>query len=235
MWTLIEHKRFQRATFLISTANYQPGLKSAQELLLLIGDKGPHRAYVLGCKVAVALRHVGRTEEALQAFKEAARLARDAGEDAILSYILCDFSSMFPTNKAKAMVDEADKLCRKAQTTPDPERAIDADRAYIKATLARYLAAEGHYERALAMLERALRTLKQHAYGNHPAYKHAYLVVLMWEREIIKKRSLRYSRRRFNIDRRVAAEVVRQHKVIAMLKVLGRMLIAWLKNRLMYP
>lgn len=181
MWLLEEQTLFGQANFHNSYLEYEKALAISDRLLALLTNDPKKFAYVLACRKAVALRHLGRTEEAETAFSQAYDMAKAADEPVISAYILNDWSSMHTGDKALQMVREALRLCEEADETPDPERVLEADKAYFKATLAHTLENTGFPAEIRDLLTEAKQTLKGYAHGSHPRYQQAYFIVLLWD------------------------------------------------------
>jgi hypothetical protein len=173
-------------------------------LLELVAGNPLKSAYVGGCRRAVALRHLGRPDEAELAFAVAYGQATAANELVVAAYIRNDWASIQPPEVAAEWTQEALTLCEQAEAeglgTPDNERCLPADRAYMEATLARIR----RIDSPRAVMASAKRTLKAHAYGVHPRYKLAYLLVCVWELEL-------YSPLAVSRKASVIAEAIRQH------------------------
>lgn len=183
MWTKEEKQLFDDATHAIGVADYGRGLAIAKQLLESVIDDSCKHAYVLGCKVAVALRHLGHEEEAREAFQAAYEQALGACQPVIASYIRNDQASTESGDAAVEMIKRAIHLCLKAKESPDSARHLVADRAYMQANLARTIMRQHGYCKEVNTMRRARRTLTRFR-CTHPHYESAYLVVLAWELEM---------------------------------------------------
>lgn len=210
---------FDSATRAIGVADYELGLSVAEQLLGQVeGDPCKH-AYVLGCKVAVAFRHLGHDEEAREAFKTAYEEALAACQPVIASYILNDRASMESGDRAIEMIKKAIHLCIRAKRSPDIWRHLTADRAYMQATLARaIMRQQGHCKEAGTM-QRARRTLARFRKA-FPHYEAAYLVVLAWELEMPREYLASTLLGRSWTLMILTAEIVRQGKTCDIIKTL---------------
>jgi hypothetical protein len=219
MWTPKEAELFAQAGRLIASDDYSQGLQAADRLLQLVQHNDQRKiAYVLGCKTAVALRHTGATDQAAATFAKAYKMAWDAREWAIASYILNDWSSMYSGDQAASMVREAIELRKQNDYTPDQQRTLVADIAYFEATLARILYRYEDQSEAKAMIGKARKTLRKQAYGPRPRYKDAYLVVLVWELGMYRPQEFKQYAPLFA---RIVVETLRQGKLIAAIKLLS--------------
>ncbi len=212
MWTEREKRLFDSTTRAIGVANYDLGLRLAEQLLKEVEDGPCKHAYILGCKVAVALRHLGHEEEARKAFQSAYELALEAGQPVIASYIRNDQASMESGDKAVEMIKKAIHLCLRAKQSPDPARDLTADRAYMQAHLARTIMRRDGYCKEASTMRRARRTLGRFC-RTHSHYKEAYLVVLAWELEMPRSSTLSALLERTWMLGILAVEIVRQQKV----------------------
>jgi tetratricopeptide (TPR) repeat protein len=212
MWQPGEERLFNEANDHNSRLEFEQALVKSNELLKHIS--GDHRkyAYVLACRKAIALRHLGRLDEAEEAFQFASQLAEGTNDRAILAYILTDWSSMRSSDEAVQLVNTAIKLLKQTWHTPDPKRVIEADLAYTEAVLAHHLESTNP-SRARALLSNAARVLRIYAHGDYPRYHQAYFIVMMWSVGIGPEQSmlgfLLYAGRLST----AAIEAIRQRKV----------------------
>lgn len=214
MWVQDEAALFEKCTRAISAADYEKGLAAAEKLLEMVDGDPIKHAYVLGCKVAVALRHLDRPEEAAEAFEAAFREAMDAESPVIAGYIRNDQASMVTGDAAVEMIDEAINLCRQERESPDPDRILGADLAYMQATRTRTTArSRGPDHETRTTMKQARSSLARYAHGSHPYYLDAYLVVLVWELEMPRQNAWLSLPGRALCLGRIAIEVVRQKKL----------------------
>jgi hypothetical protein len=221
MWLPEEERLFTLANHHNSHLEYEDAIIVADRLLALVQDDDRKYAYVLACRKAVALRHLDRLEEAETAFHEAYYKALQAQEPAICAYILNDWAAMRSQNQAEQMIRGALRWLRSAVYTPDPERILEADLAYLQATLAHNKLKTDPYI-AYTLLKEVKKTLKSYAHGDYPRYNQAYLIVLLWNAQLPTDHSalglLQYAGRLSN----VAIEAIRQGKVSVAYKLLQR-------------
>lgn len=221
MWTPEEQKLFDKCTSLIGVADYERGLAVANQLSERVANDPVKSAYVMGCKKAVALYGLGRLTEAGQTFREARDLAVQAEEPVIVAYVISDWSVMLEPLAAIAMVRQACNLCGGATESPDPARIITADIAYFTAMLARHHLRARHTMHTYRILTQARQSLGRYAHS-YPRYNDAYLVVLMWERELGGSHPDRTLWWRLRINGLVLMETARQRKLIAAVRLLLR-------------
>lgn len=211
MWTAEEAALFELAGDYIVTSDYKRGLRVAERLLEQVEASKAKAAYVLGCKKAVALRHLGKTSQAKTAFTKALTLADEAGELAIGSYILNDAASMDAPATAIIKIQEAIKLRKKAILSPDQRRILGADIAYFEAHMARMMARRGQVSHATHLITSAKTVIQQFAHHSHPYYKPAYMVVLFWQLEMST------GPKRLQVAAEIATEAARE----------GRLKVTW--------
>lgn len=212
MWTTEERELFDSATRAIGVGDYDLGLSIAEQLLKEVRYDPRKHAYVLGCKVAVALRHIGHKEEARKAFQNAYEEALGVCQSVIASYIRNDQASMEPGDKAIMMIQRAIELCIKAKESPDPARHLPADRAYMRAHLARMVMRQHGAGKEAGTMQRARRTLAGFS-RTHPYYKTTYLMVLAWELEMPRSNPIFALPGRTWTLGLLIVEIVRQRKV----------------------
>lgn len=203
MWTIEEHELFKKISRHNSARDYAKALYLADQLLTMVEADPVKRAYTLGCRKAVILRHLGREDEAVAAFEQAYRLAEESDQPALMAYILGDQASIYKGQLAVDIISRAIQLCQEATFTPDPERYLPADETYLRACKARLLNRNGQRSAARLLIKEARRELRRYAYGKYPRYKDAYLIVLGYE--FVMRRSLQ-------LLCVIAAETVRQGK-----------------------
>jgi tetratricopeptide (TPR) repeat protein len=182
MWTKDEYSLFTAISEQIRRRDFQRALVKSDELLRLVEGDSRKSAYIMGCRKAVALKHLNRYSDAGRTFDRAYTLAWESDETVILAYILNDWSSMFKGTTAVEMIKGAIEHCQKAQETPDKDRNLKADIAYFEATLAHTLQVEGmsSAEETQARLRKAKAILKKFAHGEYPRYEQAYFITLRW-------------------------------------------------------
>lgn len=174
----------------VNDGEYSTGLTLADAMLEMLDEETAAYAYVLGCKKAVCLRHLADEElrgQAEAAFQEAYDLATRLQEPVIAAYIANDWASMRQGDEAVGKLEEAHQLLTGAldngQDSPDPERVIEADLAYVQATLARIRYSQDRGPEARRLIATAVRTLQVQA-REYPRYKAAYRIALgYWLRD----------------------------------------------------
>lgn len=181
MWFPEEQRLFSQANLHNSRLQYEDAIAVSDRLLAIVTNEPRKFAYVLACRKAVALRHLGYVDEAHAAFEQAYHMAQAAEEPIITAYVLNDWSSMFVGDNALCMIREVLNLCQQAAYTPDPERVLEADHAYFQATFAHALESTGSRKDVRALLSKAKKVLRKYAHGSHPRYEQAYFIVLLWE------------------------------------------------------
>jgi|GEM_PF-5030454 len=180
MWIPHQRELFYLAHDMKNRGDYQRSLSIAYELLRDLKLTSLARAYVRGCIVAVDLRHLGRQTEAEQVFAESFESAL-GHHKAVAAYIRNDWSSMRQGNEALKMIREALVLLEEAETTPDPDRHLTADRACLRATLARAAVRSGIASELKVL--RDARRLLQRFVRVLPRYRAFHFNALAWECE----------------------------------------------------
>lgn len=220
MWRPNEKKLFDAANTNNNTGHYKQALTEADALLVLVGRQPLKRAYVLGCRMAVALAHLGQYDKAEKAFEEAYGLAHTHRSWALVSYILTDWSGLKQGSKSLDKAEYALHFIRQAQETPDPERSLGADEAFCRANLARVYGQNNRMREAKTHIKDARLALRVSAYGLWPRYKHAYLVVYYWELRLYSK-GLPWTIVSFaRLLAAICLEAARQNKLQAFLRLL---------------
>lgn len=182
MWTSDEERSlFKEVSSLNARGQFEQALDRACQLLEQLERPSYQYTYVLGCRIAVSLWHLGRLDEAKEAFARARLMAEEAQEPAVLAYIISDQAQVYEGDEAATLAHEAIRICRETKTTPDPDRNTIADLAYLHAAVSRVFAKQGRREEALLYMTGPKVILRRYAYGLHPRYRDAYLMVLGWE------------------------------------------------------
>lgn len=222
MWTYEERQLFDQASQHIVNAQYAEGLEVASVLLDLVMHDPAKWAYAAGCLQAIALRHLGRREQARTIFAQAYRRALVGDAPVIAAYIKVDWSSEEPDPYAALeMVKEAMEACKAADSTPDPKRHLAADLAFFGAVFARHAARAGMEGIAPFLFLDAQSALKKYAYGDYPRYRGAYLVALMYEQQLVGlKPTWRTFESWLRIHCLIALEIVRQGRLRAAILLL---------------
>jgi hypothetical protein len=182
MWTTAQYKQFELARRLKNKGYYKESLAQAEVLLCDLHPSSLSYAYVSGCVKAVDLWHMqGKVAEADELFSHAFNQAIML-DKAIAAYILNDWSSTIENHHtALEGVRRAIDLLLQTGESPDPDRRIEYDLAYLEATRARIGVRIG-IPRCLKSLTRARRELKKGARALR-FYRAAYFNVLGWECE----------------------------------------------------
>jgi tetratricopeptide (TPR) repeat protein len=184
MWSSGERILFTRTTEAIHSEDFVAALSWADTLGEKVKNDPAKFAYVLGCKKAVALRHLKRPSEAMEAFDRAYEMALDAKAYVIAAYVRNDQAFMYEKGQAIQMIEEALELLHRPSDWPDPTRMLIADEAYFNAGLA-YKLYPQEAERARTLVASSRGTLERYA-REMPRYKQAYLLTLFWEWKMYK-------------------------------------------------
>lgn len=211
MWTKAEYTWFKKCSRHAGNGDYKQMLRDATTLQSMVKSDPLKLSYVEGCRVAVALRHLGRKQEAEQTFSDAYDRAEKL-DIVIASYILNDWASMFDDAKAVAEIKRAIVLRKQKRESPDHNRSFEGDIAYFEANQARRLPKSS--SQAANLMGEAKTVLKRHAYGKYPFYKTAYLVVMIWELELHRDDRARF----LKLTPAALVEVTRQGRAKALVK-----------------
>lgn len=183
MWNAHERVVFDKINGYINTGEAEKALELARSFResLEVQHDLPKIAYAYG-RVAVALRLCGCIEEAERAFQRGYELAVEADEPVIAAYIQADWSRLRSPAQAKDFLDEAIGKLNTAllhgTPLPDPERRLDADRAFFEVLLAGYLWSLDQKGEARQLIRGALVVLEADTRVFSTRYRQAYFLGL---------------------------------------------------------
>lgn len=221
VWTDDEARLFSLANLYNNTARYTQALQVSGQLLDQVAGNNIKTIYVGGCRYAVALAHLRRIAEADWAFNQAYERAMFLNEYALGAYVQMDRLAIRHGDEAIQMARLAVWLLKKAESTPDPERALKADREFANAVLARTVDLYGvKKNQAVKALSKSAGALRRYAYGEYPRYKHAYLIALTWLLRSYRRRGLIKFLPGLVVSSKILIEVIRQKKARLLLKAL---------------